>query len=1439
MKTIRCFPWLPVMLVLLVGGPAGLRAADDTEAQFNLAQKLEAQKKYAEAETVYSKLIEANLLEQSLYTRRGWVRHLQKNEKGALADLDMADMMKPNDPATLFRRGQVHLTLDDPDKAEKDFTVVATADPKNARVRYELATTLSRTGRNREALAAISEAITLEPQRAVYVMLRAVLHEKLGEGGPALADADQARTLTSDPKLLAMIDKNRPRLAALAANPKHEIQAGGLLPNGRPDPAKARAAALAQAAANAAQLETLPPAPPAPELQVKFPERIDFRRLSKSDFRAAVAMAMEQMRVVLGPRTAEENAAFEKTWAPALDFPCEPVVEYLNRLNPLLARFLSLRAAVGYGLDQFNASWEEAMTAAGYGAPAGADALLGQARAYGEQLRAMRDDLAKVSAAIAALGDPPNATNLKKHRRKQADAAVQYVQDVVNGDLWTQLHACDAVRFKFLGRLATHNVGNVPRGNMAAWELDYAAHDERRSTWKERLADNSAISSVKLGHVPYVAVGPYRDEGEVFSIEWLGPVFFASRKFAYGETTNDARYQGGQELSFCGVFSEDGHRLIDFYYIASAQQINHPDNPTSATLAGSLTSAENLRMLHLSGDKLRKVDNWRDGSAKGLWYAASDNQGGKMETEPGDTAAMLKQYYCHLTYSFKGTNKEDAPIDTHDTVEVENVQLTDVEFRFYSGAWYHGVQPYDLSYPDKYYSPDEFRAAFAASTVPWNKIITAGSKDELAMRKLEKLANLVRSAADEQALDAYRQAAAQVKKDGEAKQRDIATYGNDIKSIEEYLGTVRAQRDRAAQASPRDATLVKELDFRIIGQESEVRAKQDLIDSLTTGTLMHTATPFDNMCRAQAELAAQADVDRLAASDRGRRANAALQARLDESERRDFVQKTGAMLDAGGGMDPAKWHEVNAGAYTLVQAKLGADKNAADAATTAWERKVWAAQATATAADFTFGLLSGAGGYRAAGLAYSFTTSSLNNGLGSYYESGSAQAGLKAGLFEGTKSVVTSLSDTIDYAWNAVDAYHQEPQASFHDRLQSVVTATGSKWLMSKATGYVSDALTANLDLSQPAAQWKPSVKESMAAARHQQQMEMDQALARDFLDTYKQHRTAQLRGGDTYSPELERLAAEVRRKACSVNSSLGAKVYMKTQALPVEQRAYSRVIDDVHAELVPRFHEQMAAGQGPKDPTGRTVGRWGGHELAPIRNASSAGTASMDFDLALRQQPDWVPDGSGGVRRNAWLTRNGEPASPHEFQEEGQRVWNQLYRQATGYSATTSFENITTLNHPEAYRDLAWTKITRGPNGEVRGTDALDWRWAQQAGDVTRVKHYEMLDKQPNLDHYSKLQESCRGTAKDIKSKVTTLLDDIAKTKGGSMNVDDRQHLEEVRTFWNRVQEVTSDFGLGKMPALEAQRQIFLLSGGRGLDDLTDRVGTVIESLGKMKKKK
>ncbi|HLP00999.1 MAG TPA: tetratricopeptide repeat protein [Opitutaceae bacterium] len=1385
------------LLGLLLVCCLSLRAdsVEEANAAIKRGEAFEKERKYAEAIAEYGKAVKVAPYAAGPYIFRGWARHLAKDDAGALADLEMAVAFDEGSAIALYRRGLVRVALGELGSAIEDLELVGEMEKTNPQVHYELGNALARNRQFAEARAALDTAIGLAPERTDYYILRSAVALRLKDYDAALADNDKARSLTTKPKTLEILDKGRAQILAKKDGRAPEASAGSLLGGDeRPDPATI----AAQAQATVAQAEALPPAPPMPDLQVQLPAQIDFRRLSKADYRAAVSAAMEQLRIVLGPRTEAENAKFEQSWAAAFDFPAEPVVEYLNRLNPLLARFLTLRTATAFTLERFNQTWQEAMTAAGYGHADGADALFQQAHGYGRQLRTLRDDLANVADAIAALGDPPDAVGLKKKRRTQADAAIQYVQDIADGELWTRLRTKNHLNLTIKATGEARVTGTTPH------------FSEANLVW------NQIPSAI----VPTDQTNPdaFVTRYESSPIEWADRCFFGHIKTAsnYDKTTT----------MVCGTISADGRRLVELALVATFER-DKSSGPASFTPDRSGT--QHRRALRLVGLP------YFDDPAHASWvnYGIVEDQP-DLETKEGRNFAA-RQFAggrlteCLQAYSAETTERWIGQLASGDSAKAENRSvLTRVAPRMIEVS-FNLVDPVQAPLePDAVAAGEEARRFFTEDH-PWAKIGRDKVSDQFA-----KLAALLRSEADAALAEAKRRAAEQAAAEKAAIAETTATYRKDIECIEKYLSGLQTDRDRAAAASPCDDTLVRELDFRITGQRSEIQAKQDLIRSLETGVIVHTRSAFDDMCRAQIERSAQEDVNRLATVDRARRTQEALLAKLDDSDRRALVQKTGALLDAGKGMDPAMWREVNAEAYQKVQAKLGADKDVADAETAAWERRVWAAETTETAAGFTFGLLSGTGGYQAAGLLYSFTTSGLNNGLDQYYTTGSGTAGLKAGLFEGTKAVVTSLSDTVDYTWSAVDAYNQDSKAPFRDRLQSVVTATGSKWLMGKATGYVGDAIAANIDLGKPSAEWKPSAKQAIAAAKHQQQMELDAAFAKDFLDTAKRYRTAQLRSGGTASPELDQLAAEVRRKACSVNSSFGAKVYLKTQALPVEQRLYTRTIDQVHADLVPQFQSLM---RGGRDVNGRAIGKWGPIEVAPIRNASSTGTVSMDFDLALRQQPDWVPDGASGLRRNAWLTCDGQPVSPREFQETGQKVWEDLYRRQTGYSPKSAFENITTLSHSEAYRDLAWTRITRGRDSKVSGTDAIDWRWSQQAGDVTRIKHYEMLDRQPQLGHYEKLQESCRGTAKDVKTKVVTMLDELAQTKGRTMNLEDRTRLEETRVFWNRVQTVLTDFGSGKMHPLEAEKQIHLLSGGRGIDDLTDRVGTVIESLGKAQK--
>ncbi len=467
MKKSRFSVWLTLIIALLGWGAPVLRAAEDEQAQFKQAQEFEAQKKFAEAEAIYTKLINANPVEQSLYIRRGWVRHLQKNEQGALADLDLADVMKANDPATLFRRGMVHKALDDPEKATKDFTVVAAADSKNARAHYELAFCLSQSRRHREAIRAISEAITLEPKRADYVLLRSTIHERLGEGVPALADADLARTLTSDPKLLAVIDQNRPRLTALATDKNPAVQPGGLLPKGRPDPAKERAEARTTAAqvqpkvsatagisisVDSSETPSASEHVPAPAGEVNFakdiqepaaqptasvsskgpvrksplasfapiqvPSPMDLSNLDAQQWAGVVAQTKEGMAMIYGELTPAQQKAFDKEWAPYFEFPCQEVLDYFQKLSPLVAEFVQVKEAYGRTALAADKAQAELLSAISTEDAEEVISLSQDLKHFRGILASCAGRISQLAAEVTKLGPTPKPLELKKQAKK-------------------------------------------------------------------------------------------------------------------------------------------------------------------------------------------------------------------------------------------------------------------------------------------------------------------------------------------------------------------------------------------------------------------------------------------------------------------------------------------------------------------------------------------------------------------------------------------------------------------------------------------------------------------------------------------------------------------------------------------------------------------------------------------------------------------------------------------------------------------------------------------------------------------------------------------------------------------------------------------------------------------------------------------------------------
>ena len=69
----------------------------------------------------------------------------------------------------------------------------------------------------------------------------------------------------------------------------------------------------------------------------------DLDKLSDFNYHAAVSVAFEGMRLIYGAMPDEEARKFEAVWAPLFDFPTQEIIDYLNRLNPLISQFLAVR----------------------------------------------------------------------------------------------------------------------------------------------------------------------------------------------------------------------------------------------------------------------------------------------------------------------------------------------------------------------------------------------------------------------------------------------------------------------------------------------------------------------------------------------------------------------------------------------------------------------------------------------------------------------------------------------------------------------------------------------------------------------------------------------------------------------------------------------------------------------------------------------------------------------------------------------------------------------------------------------------------------------------------------------------------------------------------------------------------------------------------------
>jgi len=596
-----------------------------------------------------------------------------------------------------------------------------------------------------------------------------------------------------------------------------------------------------------------------------------------------------------------------------------------------------------------------------------------------------------------------------------------------------------------------------------------------------------------------------------------------------------------------------------------------------------------------------------------------------------------------------------------------------------------------------------------------------------------------------------------------AKKQKLAEMDGNIAFIR---GNIRAYREQLEKES--DPAIRAKLSYQIMTSEADIQAEEDLKKSVETGQYVHTRTNFDDFVRGQfienirIEQMRMEEFQRCSAS---LQRLAALLPPADADGARDFIARQIAPADVLN-MDVAKLRKMADILYKQVEARAAQDVAKGEEEVAEVGLK-WASRAKA-AAD--------AGMMATSLVAGPWLNVAYQGGTGAW------DGGLTEGLIRAASSYTMP-------SFLAAQAYQGYQAGGWTQAGQNVaisfVTGKVVQYGLTKAFTAVGKMI-------------KPTTQEAFELAKFNQARQQGEALVKSLQRAEAEVirlRVAVRRGDKGAAEKLKQALAAREAQAAAVHENMHAKNYLKYKGDYHTRKIFTEDLDQIHQKTQEKFQANMQSNG------------WGKSPLKEFRNASSAGTSGMDYDIGLDEQ-------LAGA-----LVKNGTRATLQQWQKEAQAAWNKAYKEVTGRSAVRSWETVTTSAHPEAYKDLAWLSGNPG---------AVSKLWTQQAVDVTRFKNWHMM-KDPNLSVYEKLQEMSRGSAKDMQTKLLSNLSKMANAGGPNAAA-----LQKANQHWRKVFGVLDKFGKGDMDPVTASRKIREMTGGKSITETLDDMTTLMETVGK-----
>ena len=314
---------------------------------------------------------------------------------------------------------------------------------------------------------------------------------------------------------------------------------------------------------------------------------------------------------------------------------------------------------------------------------------------------------------------------------------------------------------------------------------------------------------------------------------------------------------------------------------------------------------------------------------------------------------------------------------------------------------------------------------------------------------------------------------------------------------------------------------------------------------------------------------------------------------------------------------------------------------------------------------------------------------------------------------------------------------------------------------------------------------------------------------------------------------QIQKAREAVVKAAAAVNQHPEAKIILKTD--PAYRKVAERFNEDigrVYKTTVGIFHKKMAADG------------FSHHGIKQFRNASSKGTVGMDADYGMAVEKVKVVKPNGKVvYETVPITHNGKRINLATWRDKGAPKLREAYKEATfgAGDGEMAWINLTTSKYAEAYRCGEILSKTGTDAGMRQILDNMSLSDMQQTMDVTRFKAQEILasDKFPRL---ARVVEACRGTAKDLNTKVLRAIDvrlkdlQALKVKKGInfTAAEEREltRLTDARKYYGKMADTFTKIGNHTIEPHMIDDAVKEVTVDRGILESLDRLSMFMQTL-------